>query len=60
MAIISVEVPDNIAIKYSSYKVVPSLELYEELEKNSILIDFWKSWIWKKDFEKYLSIKSSL
>jgi len=40
MAIISVEVPDNIAIKYSSYKVVPSLELYEELEKNSILIDF--------------------
>lgn len=60
MAVISVEVPDFIAKKFVSYKVVSSEVLYEELESNNIFVDFWDKWISKKDFDKYLAIKNSL
>lgn len=54
MALISVEVPDNIEVKYASYKVVSSFELYEELEneiwysvkvweKASVVLDYLKT-----------------
>lgn len=59
MVVISVEVPEFIAKKFASYKVINSEVLYKELY-NTIFIDFWKKWIWKKDFEEYLSIKNSL
>jgi len=60
MAVISVEVPDKIARKFKPYMVVSSYELYEELEGNDLLVDFWKKWVWKREFEEYLSIKDSL
>lgn len=34
--------------------------LKEDWEWWETVVDFWKDWIWKKDFEKYLSLKSSL
>ncbi len=61
MAVISVEVPNKIAKIFSPYMVVSSHELYEKLEENKVdLISFWKEWIWKNEFEKYLSIKDSI
>ena len=61
MAIISVEVPNEIAKTFSPYMIVSSYELYEKLEENKVdLISFWKKWIWKNEFEEYLSIKDSI
>ena len=60
MAVISVEVPDFIAKKFVSYKIVSSETLFEELENNNMFVDFWENGISKKDFDKYLAIKNSL
>ena len=61
MAVISVEVPEEIAKKFNPYVVVSSTKLYEELSNNyDVVIDFWKNWIWKKEFEEYLLIKDSI
>ena len=55
MAIISVDVPDKIAIKYSSYKVVSWNELSKEENLLDIDWDNWESivdfWKWVKSWE---------
>ncbi len=40
MAVISVEVPEFIAKRFASYKVVKSEQLYEEMDNNKIFVDF--------------------
>jgi len=39
MAVISVEVPDAIATKFSANKVIYSYELYEELQNKDVLVN---------------------
>ncbi len=62
MAVISVEVPDKIAMKFTAYTVISSYSLYNELEanKDSLILNFWEKWMGKKEFEKYLSVKDSI
>ena len=57
MPVISVEVPEFIAKKFVSYKIVSSKNLYEELENSNIFVDFWETWISKKDFDTYNDFK---
>ncbi len=57
MAIISVEVPDRIAKKIK-YNVISMKTLYSyDDEYYSDVVDFWKEWVWKKEFLQYLSNK---
>jgi len=60
MAVISVEVPDMIATKFSAKKIVYSYELYEELQNKDILVNCWKKGIWKKEFSQYLEYKKTI
>ncbi len=60
MVVISVDVPEFIAKRFSDYKIVKSEQLYEEIDNNKVFVDFWNNWIWKKEFEEYLALKSSL
>ena len=55
MAVISVEVPDRIAKKLASRKHISIDNLYDADEDT--IVDFWKNWVWKEEFEKYLSNK---
>ena len=56
MAVISVEVPDTIAKKFKSKRVISSYDLYEEIE-NNLTVDFWKKWVGKDEFLNYLANK---
>ena len=49
MAVISVEVPVNIAKKVN-YKVISISELYyyDNIYSDEV-VDFWKNWVWKKN-----------
>jgi len=61
MAVVSVEVPDNIAKKFKPYVVISSIDLYDEIDNDlKKVVNFWKKWIWKDKFKKYLLIKDSL
>lgn len=60
MPVINVEVSDTVARKFTSYKVVKSEMLLEELENNNIFVDFWEDWLSQKEFERYLTLKNSL
>ena len=57
MAIISVEVPEEIAKKVK-YNVISLEELYTYDDKyHSNIVDFGEKWVWKDEFMEYLSNK---
>lgn len=60
MAIISVEVPDVIASKFNKKEIITIERLYEADNSNwETVVDFWKDWLWKKEFMEYLSSKKN-
>ena len=58
MAVISVEIPDNIATKVKPFMVIP----YDDLEnimdnKSKTIVDFWKEWVPISEVLSYLKSK---
>lgn len=61
MAVVNVEVPDNIAKKFTPYSLVNiedfKEEIYDEDDLYTRIIDFWPNWLWKQEWEEYLKTK---
>ena len=57
MAVINVEVPESVALKINTKETITIEELYKIDDSNwQTVVDFWKKWLWKKEFLSYLSI----
>jgi len=52
--ITNIDTKETISNKVVYYKITDSNF------NNNVLVDFGKNWIWKEEFEEYLSVKNSL
>jgi len=56
MTVVSVDVPEMIAKKFPSNRVIRSYDLYEKLSED-YSVDFWREGISKDEFHTYISKK---